>query len=111
VFNPTETKKERPGQNASKHSSTAQRLTLHSSVRRAACYEPKSYGDARGSVNGDHHRWWLCAPHEFTATLRRVAVQVRQQFFDAFYAGQASRRVLRVEDGDADIPDLQSPPQ
>jgi hypothetical protein len=47
---------------------------------------------------------------EFTATLRRVAVQVRQQFFDAFYAGQASRRVLRVEDGDADIPDLLSPP-
>jgi hypothetical protein len=25
----------------------------------------------------------LCAPHEFTATLPRVALQVRQQFLDA----------------------------
>jgi hypothetical protein len=33
----------------------------------------------------------LCVPQEFTATLPRVAVQVRQQFLDAFYAGQAHR--------------------
>jgi hypothetical protein len=34
-----------------------------------------------------HHRWWLCVPHEFTATLPRVAVP-------ASHAG--SRLALRM---------------
>jgi hypothetical protein len=39
----------------------------------------QSYGAAGVTVNGDHHRWWLCIPHEFPATLPSVPVQVRQQ--------------------------------
>ena len=41
----------------------------------------QSNGDARGIVKGDHHRGRQV--REFTATLPRVAMQVRQQFLDA----------------------------
>jgi hypothetical protein len=61
-------------------SSTTQFLTVLSSARGAACHQQKLW-DARVVVNGDHHRWWLCIRRDLTATLPRVAGQLRQQVF------------------------------
>jgi hypothetical protein len=82
LFNPTEIKKNGPATRPA--IAPARRSGIP--FRAALAVLPgtsQSYGYARVIVNGDHHRWWLCIPHEFTATLHRGAVQVRQQFLDA----------------------------
>jgi hypothetical protein len=91
---PHRNQEDRPGHKAGKQSSTAQRLTLHSSVGGAASHGSKLWRCLRHRQR-DPHRWWLCVPQEFTATLPRVAVQMRQQSLDPFYAWPSPPRVLR----------------
>jgi hypothetical protein len=52
VFNPTETKKNGPASTPAQRTVAA--FTAASAVLPAT---RQSYGDARDSVNGDHHRW------------------------------------------------------
>jgi hypothetical protein len=95
VFNPTEIKKNGP---ATRPAIAPARRTA-SPFRAALAVLPatsQSYGDARVIVNGDHHRWWLCVPREFTATLHRVAVQVWQQFLDALTLAKPSEGAPRA---------------
>jgi hypothetical protein len=82
LFSPTEIKKNGPA--TSPAIAPARRSGIP--FRAALAVLPatsQSYGDARVIVNGDNPRWWMCIPHEFTATLHCGAVQARQQFLDA----------------------------
>jgi hypothetical protein len=56
VFNPTETKKNGP---AREPASTPARRSVAAFTAASAVLPAtrQSYGDARDSVNGDHHRW------------------------------------------------------
>ena len=68
LFNPTEIKKNGP---ATRPAIAPARRSA-SPLQAALAVLPatsQSYGAARVIVNGDHHRWWLCIPHEFPATL------------------------------------------
>ena len=82
LFNPTEIKKNGPATRPA--IAPARRSALPFTAALAVLpATSQSYGDIRVIVNGDHHRWWLCVPHQFRATLPRVAVRARQQFLDA----------------------------
>jgi hypothetical protein len=70
VFNPTETKKNGPARMPA--STPARRSALPftaasavlpaTSQKRCCLPRAKSYGDARGTVNGDPHRWCCACP-------------------------------------------------
>jgi hypothetical protein len=93
VFNPTETKKNGPA--GMPASTPARRSASPFTAGAVLPATSKSYGDARDIVNGDHRRW-LLVRRDSTATLPRVAVQVRQQVLDALDAGQARRVRLNL---------------
>jgi len=89
VFNPTETKKNGPARMPASTPArrSASPFTAASAVLPATS---KSHGDARDIVNGDHRRW-LLVRRDSTATLPRIAVQVRQQVLDGSTLAQGPK--------------------
>lgn len=91
LFNPTEIKKNGP---ATRPAIAPARRSA-SPLQAALAVLPatsQSYGAARVIVNGDHHRWWLCIPHEFPATLPCVPGGRGSSSSMRSYAGQARPR-------------------